>query len=255
MLMLKLRGSLYAVACVALFASVAWSSPIVDGSVGGTEYQESVSDTYVYGAADETGMTYYGSGLDIEALYFSTGASARYIGLTVDPIADAQDHSFDPDGSPASYTGQTAFNLSFYVAQPDPEATPSPTPLYYLNLIVSAGNVVEQAVLTEWDATNNWWQKTDLVYGIVFAGGVPTFDPTIPSKFNVQFGQDLEISLADGVGGLFLNDVADAQYFIGQLDDLGGGDDDQIVGHLPEPGTLALLALGAVSLMRRKRRG
>jgi len=249
--MLDSRWFIAGFTALAISAPLAWSAPLVDGTVGAGEYATGVPDTYVSGALDETLMTYHGSGLDIETMYFTTDGSARYVGLIVDPTDDGQDHGFDPNGSPASYTGQTAFNLSFYTTQPDLSGASTSVPACYLNLIVSDGGV-EQAELVEWDDANTQWRRTNLIYGLVLNGSVPTFDPTIPLKYAVQCGEALEISLSED---LFLHDAGDAEFFVAQLDDLGGGDDDQMTGHLPEPATLAILALGAAGVLRRRRRG
>lgn len=249
--MLNSRSVISMAAVAALCAPVAWSAPLADGTVVDGEYDIKLIDTYVYGAPDETQMAYHGSGLDIDSMHFTMDGSWRYLGLTVDPLDDGQDYGFDPNGSPASYSGQTAFNISFYATQPDLSGGAPSTPAHYLNLIVSDDGL-EQAQLVEWNAGTGRWVTTNLVLMFVTDGVDFSFDPTIAQKYDVQFGQALEIHLSED---LFINDAGSAEYFVAQLDDLGGWDDDQMVGHLPEPGTLALLAIGAASLLRRRRRG
>jgi hypothetical protein len=249
--MLKPRSLVTAVAVAALCVSAAWSAPLADGTVVDGEYDAKLIDTYVYGAPDETQAAYHGTGLDIDSLHFTMDGAWRYLGLTVDPLDDGQDYGFDPNGSPASYSGQTAFNISFYATEPDLAGGAPPSPAYYLNLIVSDDGL-EQGQLVEWNAATGRWVTTNLVLMFVTDGVDFSLDPTIAQKYDVQFGRDLEIHLSED---LFLGAAGSAEYFVAQLDDLGGWDDDQMVGHLPEPTALALLALGGAWLLRRRRRG
>jgi hypothetical protein len=78
-------------------------------------------------------------------------------------------------------------------------------------------------------------------------------DPRFAYAFSqgAVIGDALEVSLAKTLFTAI--DPNFAPYFVIQLD--GGSDwpDDQMVGQIPEPATVGLLALGAVFILRRRR--
>lgn len=237
-----LRMLIPGVIALVISAALATASPILDGDVNPGEYGVAVPDTYVFGAPDETGMDYFNSGLDIDSAHFDSDASKLYFGVSTKD-------TFMPDGSPASYTGQTAVNMAFYETMPDLTASPAASPLWYANLVLSATGV-EQAVLVQYPAGEPK-VTIDLLSGLKKVGAVYSFDTSIPSKFVSKFNQGLEISLDMS---LLVVDPTTAPYFSMQLDDLGGWEDDQMIGQIPEPATLGLLAVGAVLILRRRRR-
>ncbi len=227
---------------IVLSAALAPAAPILDGYIGVGEYSVSVQDNYVYGASDETGMDYFNTGLDIDSAHVDADVSKLYLGVSTKD-------TFMPSGSPASYTGQTALNVAFYETMPDLTASPPDSPLWYANLILSAPTVVEQAILVQYPGGSK--VTIDLLSGLKRVnGGLPTSDSSIPDMFKYWVGEGLEISLGMN---LMVVDPTTAPYFVMQLDDLGGWDDDQMVGQMPEPATVGLLAIGAVFLLRRRR--
>jgi len=223
---------------VMLSAALAPAAPIPDGVIGAGEYLVSVQDTYVStdpNVLDETGMDYYDSGLDIDSAHVDADASKLYLGVETK-------ETFMPSGSPESYTGQTALNVAFYSTTPD-------QPLWYANLILSSPTEVEQAILVQYPSGAPK-VTIDLLSGLKKVGTVYSFDTSIPAMFQYSVGESLEISLDMN---LMAVDPTAAPYFVMQLDDLGGWDDDQMFGQIPEPATVGLLAIGAVFLLRRRR--
>ena len=252
--MLNLPRSFAAIGVVALCATAGWAAPFVtlDGTIDGSDtYSAFVVDNYVFGAINEDLQDYHASALDIDTVYFAQYGDSRYAGLTVDPVNHTA--MFSTSGSPASYTGQTALNIAFYSTLPDPTAYPPALPSYYLNLVFSATGL-EQGLLIEYDLANNRKITTDLVLHFTYENNGQNFqfNSDIADMYEIGTGNGLEIRLSDD---LFVDrDASNASYFIAQLDDLGGYQDDQIVGHLPEPATMSLLCLGGLVLLGRRRR-
>jgi len=223
-------------------AALAAAAPILDGDIGAGEYTVNIPDTYVASPfLDETGMDYSNTGLDIDSVHLDADASKLYLGVSTKD-------TFMPAGSPASYTGQTALSVAFY--DTDPMASPPASPLWYANVILSASDVVEQAVLVQYPSGGPK-VTIDLVKGLrTIGGGLPTYDSSILGKFACLANQGLEITLDMT---LLVVDPTTAPFFTMQLDDLGGWDDDQMIDQIPEPATVGLLAVGAVFVLRRRR--
>jgi len=227
-----------ALLCSAVLASAA---PILDGNVTQAEYDVTVDDTYVYNGP-ESGKDYFDTGLDIDYAAFDDSLGYLYAGV-------ATKHDLMRAGSPGSYMGQTALNLSFYVSQPDLQATPPDQPLWYLNLIMDDDSL-EQALLVE-NPTVGDRITYDLLSGLVKTGTAYGFDPNIPAKFVHSIDTGVEIRLDPNV--FTVVDPNTAMYFAIQLDDLGDWQDDQMTGLIPEPVSAALLLSGAGLLVRRRR--
>lgn len=251
-----LTPALALVAALCLPAVVCADPIVPDGTVSAAEeYTIALQDAFVFGdpSADETQMAYYNSGLDIDHIYLNADTTARSIAMTVDPVAAPPSHGFDPNGSPMSYAGQTAVNLSFYDSEPDFSSPGSvPDPVLYFNLIFSDDGL-EQGYIEEKDPATGNWVQTDLITGVIVDGGVPTIDPTVPTRYTVAIADALEMQFDED---LFRGDVNNLPWLMAQLDDLGGWDDDQLfaeVTGVPEPTALALLAAAALPLLRRRR--
>ena len=235
---MSLRSLALGLCAALLLGSSAFAAPIVNGTVGAGEYDDCIADTYVFGAADETGQDYYTTGLDIDTMCFHEEAGTWYLGLTT--VA-----AYLPSGSPSTSTGLTDLLVKFYETAPTGPGDSSW--LWAINIATDAG--VERIEILENTLAG---RVTTLVnYGLrINELGIPTLDPTIPSKVTVAYADALEASID---GSLFTIDPNDAPYFFSQLDDTGAWDDDQAMGLIPEPATLALLAMGGLAMLRRRR--
>jgi hypothetical protein len=75
---------------------------------------------------------------------------------------------------------------------------------------------------------------------------------------SVVVGSDLEVCLNGGVmthelGGILSGWMGKCGFYL-RLDDTGTGAHDEVYGVIPEPATLAMLALGAAAILRRRGR-
>ena len=231
-------------------AALAGAAPILDGIVPSVpnEYPVTVSDSYVFNGP-ESDKAYYNTGLDIDWVGFDFDSSFLYAGV-------ATKAPFMPGGSAGSTFGQSAASIAFYTSMPDPQAAVPASPLWYLNLITDGLGNFRQAQLVQ-NPTVGDDIMMDLLHGVVITGGTPTIDSSITAKFGGKVGpagnpdRGLEVWL-DPTLFSAVNPL-DAPYFILQLDDLGAWPDDQMVGMIPEPATMGLLAFGAIAVIRRRR--
>ena len=160
---------------------------------------------------------FFNSGLDIKALHFDNSGSSYWMGLEV-VIAP-----IDTNGDPTSFMFRTIFDLIFF----DNSGT---TPSYLV--AVDMGGVTPTVGLAVWSGFG--WTP------VVLASG----------DFDVSVANGLELRIAQSkMGGLAAN-----PYVRSQLDGTGSWDDDQLVGVIPEPATMAMLVLGGAGLFLAKRR-
>jgi len=206
-----------ALAATALFVSgTALGSPVtVDGDIGVSEYGVSVDD-----ALNEAGLD--SASLDIETMYFDEDQTADfyYVGLEVlsEPI--------DRDGGSTTMLDMTMLILRLY----DTTGTS-------LKYTIRADLWAAGGALLVWDSTNT---------PVVLGAGDYELAGDDGSSIN-----DLELGIKRSV----LSDLngVDSPYFRAQLDDTGFASDDQLAGNIPEPATLALVSLGGLALLRRRR--
>ncbi|MCC7147182.1 MAG: PEP-CTERM sorting domain-containing protein [Phycisphaeraceae bacterium] len=165
---------------------------------------------------DVPGEVGYDPAMNIASIYLDSDASWNYLGLDVVAGAIAN------NGGPSSFLGHTLL-----LAVSSDNATPTPNPLYRLIVdIQGANNIV---ALQTYIAGN--WVTTALN----------------PADYAVSVGSELEVKIATSVMSL-----PGTWNLAAQLDDTGSNPDDQLTGLVPEPSTLALLALGTMALLRRR---
>jgi len=215
--MLNPRHLLAAVVVSAFVAQSALATPVIDGVVNVGEYDFFVQDT-----PNEVAMDYFNTGLDIDTVYFDEDANWYSLAVTV--VAPP----LDTDGEPTSFLGETIF-IAMLVD--DGSSGNDPHPAYLLGVDMSGTSVeveLEQFV-------GGTWQD------------VPLNDP----DYDVAVGDALELRIsADLLANLPEDALCQAQ-----LDGTGMGQDDQVQGIIvPEPGALALLGLGTIGLLLRRRR-
>jgi len=205
-----------AVLGVVALASPAWAAPIINGTVGATEYQTVLND-----AAPENTREFYDSGLDIGALHYDTatdgGTDWYWLGLTV------VDEPIDTNGDPSSGLFKSIFWAIFY---DNAGVVPD-----YLVVVDMAGGTPD-VTLTEWNG-GGW--------DVVALTGTD-YDATIGNALELRIDQDKMPNL-------------DSQPYVRiQLDGTGEWDDDQLGGVVPEPATIGLIGMGLVTALVARRR-
>jgi len=168
---------------------------------------------YAFTIVDTPGETDYQGDLDIEAVHFDSDALWDYLAVTV------VSGPISTAGSANTILYRTLFYAQFA----------GPTPIYRLLLELdgaAADLALEQYVAGHWvDA------------------------PLSPSDYTVVVGDAIELVISSSA----LSALPHPFQFAGQLDDTGMDHDDQITGTVPEPATLALLAMGTMLVVGRRR--
>jgi len=167
--------------------------------------------------APETTADFFNSGLDIQALHLDDSSGSYWMGLSVvsAPI--------DTNGDPTTFLFETIFDLIFF----DHSGT---TPSYLVSVEMDGSTV--DVELEEW--SGGGWST------VALAG----------SDFDVSVASGLELRIIQSKMGSLAADP----YVRSQLDGVGSWDDDQLVGVVPEPATMAMLAIGGLALVLRRRR-
>ncbi|MCD6303641.1 MAG: PEP-CTERM sorting domain-containing protein [Planctomycetes bacterium] len=216
----------------------------IDGVVDSNDaYDMQVVDNYVAGdpSGDETGKDYYATGLDIDTAYFYADSNWRYTAMTVDPVdTGPSKDDFDANGSPFPFSivGATTVTMRFYTDEAAFLAAPG-VPNMMINLVISDSGLERGEIYERVGAT---WAYTDLA--------------TVPGKYQLATGEAMELALSED---LFQNPVDDiGSYVYALLSDSGEWDDDALLGEMeqkvPEPASLALLAVGGIAGLLRRRR-
>lgn len=196
------------------FAGTTFGAVMIDGTVGPMEYTTSVADIDVPAEA----VDYAGTGLDIASINFEFDDVKMSIG--VDTVG-----TFDFDGN--SFPGiadRTLFSIIFYDGL---------TPLVELSVVTFSPT--DYAVL-----------MTDPM------GFIPMNITMAPGVF-VSFDDDLELVVPYD---LLPDTNANVLGFSAQLDSQDEARDDVLIGdniNIPEPASLALVAIGGVMMLRRRK--
>jgi len=196
-------------------ASAAFGAPVTfDGKIDG-------SDSYALTITDTDGdpsQTFQSSSWNISAAKLDMDSQWLYLGL--DTLGN-----YDSDGT----GGQSLSTALFFRVEDN-----------------SLGGAAYNFVFLSTNATT--WE----LYKQTGFGMMPTFTAVAPANRDALIDTDLElkISLTD-LPGVTANLI-----FMGRLDDLGPWSDDIVegAGYAPEPGTAALLLVGAAGALLRRRR-
>ena len=214
-----------AVLLVALCAGNVRASLVVDGAISAGEYALSPIIDPADAAAD-----FFGTGLDIDKVYFGEDTGSRYIGMgVVGP-------PFDINGSALSFARATGVAMYFYNSSADI------VPQAYMALnFTDLGFQDDLSFIREWDGLS--WVQT------VFNG----LTPGAGNDYEVAIANAMELRIAKSAFQVF-NGSSFPEFVRIQLDDTGFQQDDQVEGRIPEPATLSLLLIGGcLPLLRRSR--
>jgi hypothetical protein len=195
---------------------------VIGSSVGASPIIDGFANVLEYAKVvyDTPGETAYVGNLDIDTFQFDASNSYYNVALTV------MSTPVDKTGGVTSFVGQTEFWTAFY------DATGT-TPSYYVDVLMNASSVLSFMLLQN---GGGGWTPVALTPGV-----------------------DYDVAVADAIEWRIdkakMSLLAATPYVIAQLDNRGQAPDDQIsTGPIPEPATLALLALGAVATLAVRRR-
>jgi hypothetical protein len=199
---------------IVLLAHSASASVIVDGKMAADEFTSPTEYAWhVLDQPDPAEAEYIGTGLDISGMCFANAGGQLYLGLRTAS-------TLDTDGDPTGFQGSSYFLANFL--------DNASNYLYRLR-ITMAGTATPTVQF--YRRQGNSWVSTAL------------------SGYTLAIGECLEIALNEADLPLL---PANAP-FQARLDGMGTWMDDQMLGQVPEPVTLLLLAAGLPLLLRRRR--
>ena len=215
------------VATVAICACPVLATPIVNGTVGAGEYATTLTDPA------EPGAVFFNSGLDIDKVHFDADATggSRYMGLTVTVPP------FDTNGSNVSFIQSTGVVMYFYANDT------TPLPSIIMNLAFNALGFIDDLSFYREYTTPLAYTETD-------------FDDIVAGvDYDIAAGAAMEFRISKSAFKVFSGDDPNFPSYVRmQLDDTGFNQDDQIAGDIPEPASLAILAIGGLAMLKRRRK-
>ena len=177
-------------------------------------------DAYTAQIFDATGEGSYGVGLDIASLSYSFDSTYAYFGLSATG-------TFSARGSDLSIDGATVFDMNM-------TATDSGPLVRKLRVYMTSPT----------DAAAGMYTSNSALASPIWLAGAA--DIAVAETANGGLEVRMPRSQLGNLGTDF--------YVRGQLDDTGEYADDVIAGRVPEPMTIALLSIGGVVLMARRRK-
>lgn len=197
-------------------APLASAAPIVNGNIiSGDGYVDQVDDP-----THDVNQTFQSDGWDIQSVHFVMEAGSLYLG--VHTLGD-----YDRDG-----TGAPQPNNTFFIMRILDNSGPN-GPFHEFAVSSNASDIALFRI-TGW----SW--------------GFPVLAPVPAADWDAAINSDLELRISTAQ----LSGITPEIYFFGKLDDLWDWSDDRVEGAVtaPEPGSMALLAMGGIAALIRRRR-